>query len=153
MEGAMSGQNDYEAKYPTLDIVLSAIAAWVNRYRRITGANRLFGDCSPDDVRQIASDLGMPAAELRALASKGPQAADLLEKLLIALCVDPETLAKTNPATMRDLQRLCIACNHKSRCQHELAQGTAAEHFHDFCPNAFTIDALFSQKKTLGSRH
>jgi hypothetical protein len=30
---------------------------------------------------------------------------------------------------MRDLQRLCIVCGQKRRCQHELARGTAAEHF------------------------
>ena len=47
---------------------------------------------------------------------------------------------------MRDLQRLCMVCAQKGHCQHELAQGTAAEHFREFCPNAYTLDALFKQK-------
>jgi hypothetical protein len=34
----------------------------------------------------------------------------------------------------------------KKRCEHELANGTAGEHFRDFCPNAFTLDALFDLK-------
>jgi hypothetical protein len=141
-----------QAKHSPLDIVLSAISNWVTKYRQLTGADNEFGYCTPDDVRQIAKDLGVPPTELRALASKGPGAADLLEKMLIALCVDPEALAKANPAVMRDLQRLCITCSHKGRCEHELAQGTAGEHYHEFCPNAFTLDALF-QVKAPASRH
>jgi len=50
------------------------------------------------------------------------------------------------------LQRLCVVCSQKGRCEHELAKGTAAEHFHEFCPNAFTLDALFNQKER-PSRH
>ena len=88
----------------------------------------------------------MSVAELHALSAKGPHAADLLTKMLIALSVDPEVLARTDAATMRDLQRLCISCGHKERCAHELASGTAAEHFHSFCPNAYTLDALFAEK-------
>ena len=50
------------------------------------------------------------------------------------------------PLVMRDLQRLCTTCGDKGRCAHELADGTAAAHFHEFCPNAFTLDALFADK-------
>ena len=79
--------------------------------------------------------------------SKGPHAADLLQKLLVALNVDPKELSRTEPLVMRDLQRLCTTCGAKKRCAQELAEGTAAEHFHEFCPNAFTLDALFDEKK------
>lgn len=94
---------------------------------------------------RIAADIGVPSTELRALAAKGPNAAILLEKLLSKLCVDPAQLAKTSPAVMRDLQRLCVVCGQKERCQHELKEGTAAEHYREYCPNAFTLDALFKQ--------
>jgi hypothetical protein len=66
--------------------------------------------------------------------------------MLIALRVDPHVLVNTNPAVMRDLQRLCVVCSQKGRCEHELAKGTASEHFREFCPNAFTLDALLKQK-------
>ncbi len=101
-----------------------------------------FGQCSSEDVLQIAKDLGVSAAELRNLAAKEPGAANLVEKMLTALRVDPQVLANTQPGVMRDLQRLCVVCGQKNRCVHELNDGTAAEHFHQFCPNAFTIDAL-----------
>jgi hypothetical protein len=72
--------------------------------------------------------------------------------MLITLNVDPDELECDNPAVMRDLQRLCITCANKARCQHELAAGTAAAHFHEFCPNAFTLDALF-KRESLPFKH
>ena len=142
----MPNRDTSQPSYPTVDFVLGAIADWVNKYRNTIGHHNELGQCGPDDVMQIAKDLGVPAAELRALVRKGPGAADLLQKMLVALKVNPQALAKSDPAVMRDLQRLCVACSHKKQCEHELAKGTAAEHFHDFCPNAFTLDALFKQK-------
>jgi hypothetical protein len=135
----------HQPRYPTVDFVVNAIAGWVNKYRSLHGAHDQFGYCSPEEVVRIAADLGVPAGELRALTARGPDAARLLEKLLIKLDVDPGQLANTNPAIMRDLQRLCIFCGQKERCQHELSKGTAAEHYREYCPNAFTLDALFRQ--------
>ena len=83
---------------------------------------------------------------MREIMKKGPAGAALLQKMLVALQVDPKALAHSNPLVVRDLQRLCTTCGNQKRCAHELAAGTAAEHFHDFCPNAFTLDALFAQK-------
>ena len=123
--------------------VLNAIAQWVNKYRAAVGVQ---GQCAPEQVMQTAKDLGVAPNQMRELMNKGPGAADLLEKMLLALHVDPQKIAKANPAVMRDLQRLCIACANKKQCSHELARGTAAEHFRDYCPNAFTLDALFAAK-------
>jgi hypothetical protein len=145
MESAMPDQV-HEPHYPTVEFVLDAVAGWINKYRQATGLHDEFGHCSPEDVRQIAKDLGVPASELRKLAAKAPGAADMIKKMLIALRVDPHVLVNTNLAVMRDLQRLCVVCSQKGRCEHELAKGTASEHFREFCPNAFTLDALLKQK-------
>lgn len=88
--------------------------------------------------------VGMNTNQLCELMNMVPGAADLLQKMLVVLHVDPQEVAKTNPAVLRDLQRLCITCSNKKQCAHDLAQGTAAKHFHDYCPNAFTLDALFN---------
>lgn len=148
----MPDRDVHQPNFPTVEYVVNAIAGWINKYRQTIGSHDEFGYCTPDQVIQIAKDLGVPAGELRALAAKGPGSADLLEKMLVELSVDPAALAKASPAVMRDLQRLCVVCSNKERCQHELADGTAAEHFREFCPNAFTLDALFRQK-TPPSRH
>ncbi len=142
----MPGSDNQNPNVVLVEGVLNAIASWVNKYRAAVGAQLAHGACGPDEVRQTAKDLGVAPNQMRELMNKGPGAADLLQKLLVALHVDPQEIAKANPAVMRDLQRLCIACANKKQCAHELAQGTAAEHFRDYCPNAFTLDALFAAK-------
>lgn len=47
---------------------------------------------------------------------------------------------------MRDLQRLCITCGYKRQCERDLAAGTLAAEFCDFCPNAYALDALLKSK-------
>lgn len=129
--------------YQTVEFVLDAVAGWINKYREVHRAGDELAHCSQEDVRRIAKDLGLEENQLRNLAAKGPGAADTLRKMLLALSVDPQALSKTHPVVMQDLQRLCITCSQKRRCQHELARGTAGQHFREFCPNAYTIDALF----------
>ena len=146
MERAMPNRDTQMPSYPAVEVVLGAIADWINKYRAAFGGHDEFGKCDAEQVTQTANDLGVPAQELRALAGKGPGGADLLQKMLVALKVDARDLNRREPGVMRDLQRLCVSCSDKTRCQHELAAGTAAEHFHDFCPNAYTLDALFEQK-------
>ena len=45
-------------------------------------------------------------------------------------------------AIVRDLERVCSLCNHKRQCARELAAGTAAQHYDDYCPNASTLGTL-----------
>jgi hypothetical protein len=153
MEAAMPNRDSPPPNYPTVEFVLDAIAGWINKYRHAVGVHNELGQCGPDEVKQIAKDLGVSVNELRELSSKGPGSADLLQKMLLALHVDPKKIAVESPGVMPDLQRLCITCGNKKRCQHELAQGSAAEHYHEFCPNAFTLDALFAQKDRAATPH
>jgi hypothetical protein len=143
----MPGGKIAEQHYPTVEFVLDAIAGWINKYRNMHGAHNELEHCSQEDVMQIAKDLGVSVSDLRGLAAKGPGAAATLQKMLLALSVDPQEVAKADPAVMRDLQRLCVVCGQKRRCQHELARGTAAEHFREFCPNAYTLDALLQKQE------
>jgi hypothetical protein len=130
--------------YPVVEMVIGAIADWVKNYRYRTGLNEDFANCGPDEVRAIAKDLGMTTADLRELASKGPEAADLLRRMLVALRVDPEALNEIDQRVARDLQHLCITCVAKRRCEHELAAGTAVKNMHEFCPNAVSLKTLFT---------
>jgi len=142
----MAGTSGEKYTYPTLEPILNAIAGWVKRYRYAAGLRNELAYCGPEEVANTARELGVSSDELYRLAKKGPHAADLLQKMLIALGADPKVLAVQDPIAMRDLQRLCIMCNHKKQCRHELAARTAAKNYHDFCPNAFTLDALFKDR-------
>ena len=101
----MPNRQVHAPHYLTVEFVLEAVASWITKYRQASSLHNELGHCSPEDVMQIAKDLGVPVSELRKLATKGPGAADLIKKMLIALRVDPHVLVNTNPAVMRDLQR------------------------------------------------
>lgn len=137
---------EQQQHFPVLEMVLNSIADWVNNYRSSLGHGAGLSRCDRDEVMQIASDLGVSPGELRDLSNKGPGSADLVQKMLLALGIDAKALSQSDPLVMRDLQRLCTTCGDKGRCTHELADGTAQAHFHEFCPNAFTLDALFADK-------
>ena len=123
--------------------ILDAIATWVRNYREAIGLRNEMANCTPEEVAAIARDMGLTSEELLSVTAKGPQAANELPRLLRALGVDPDKLASQDPGMMRGLQRICITCGHKGQCRHDLAKGTAASHYRDYCPNAISLDALF----------
>ena len=137
--------------YPLVEAALNAIADWVTNYRNAIGLKDEFGMCGPDEVMRMAKDIGVTPSQLRELVRKGADSVKLLKGLLAALHVDPKIIADMDPLVMREMQWLCITCNNKKRCQHELAKGTATEHFHEYCPNAISIDELLNQKGQLSS--
>lgn len=126
--------------------IWDAIANWVKKYRDALGLRDELANCSPEEVASMARDIGVSAEELKIFVNKGPHAADELPRLLRALGVDPLKLASDDLETMRDLQRLCVTCGEKDQCRHELAAGTAAGRYREYCPNAMTLDALFRGK-------
>ena len=83
--------------------------------------------------------------ELLNLTQRGPDGARLLQEVLKALGVDPAALAQQDPVVMRDLQRLCISCGFKRQCERDLADAKLAENYHDYCPNAYTLEMLFDR--------
>jgi hypothetical protein len=46
---------------------------------------------------------------------------------------------------LRDMERVCSLCSHKRQCDRDLATGTAAAHYEEYCGNADTIDGLGPQ--------
>jgi hypothetical protein len=143
MEETMSNPVD---EHSPIESIFAAIANWVERYRQAIGLRRELANCGAEEVAAIARDIGLSTQELEFIASKGLHAADELPKLLRALGVDPQKLASCRGTSLRDLQRICITCGHKAQCQHELTAGTAAAHYHDYCPNAISIEELFRSK-------
>ena len=71
--------------------------------------------CGSAEVDRIAGDLGISASELRALASYGPNAAELLNRRMAALRIDLDRVGTLDPFTLRDLQRLCTTCRSRKR--------------------------------------
>ena len=133
--------------FESLQSVISSLAQWAKRCRDTLETSKRLADCGPDEAARIARDLKLQPKELAMLSKKGPRAADLMLKMLASLEIDAGELEHDDPATMRDLQRLCAMCTDKRQCQYDLTNGITATNFRDYCPNAYTLDALLEAKK------
>ena len=127
-----------EKPYPVVSLVVDIFGEWLKHRRELKEMREL--DAANFD--RIASELRMSSADLEALVRQGPHAADELPKMLTALGIDQEDLARSEPLVLRDMERVCSLCNHKRQCDRDLAAGTAAAHYQEYCGNADTIDGL-----------
>ena len=127
-----------EQPYPTVSRMIDIFGEWLKQRREL----REMREIDAAHFGQIASDLRMSSADLEALVRRGPHAADELPKMLTALGIDQDDLARTEPLVLRDMERVCSLCIHKRQCDRDLAAGTAAAHYEDYCANAPTIDGL-----------
>ena len=93
-------------------------------------------------MQRIARDLGTSIAELRISVGRDRNAAELLQRRLHSLNLEP---AAIEPAVMRDLQRCCCNCDSKALCAHELEDKPKEASWPKYCPNGQTIGALISQ--------
>jgi hypothetical protein len=118
--------------------VVDIFGEWLKHRREL----REMREMDAANLGQIASELRMTSADLEALVRHGPHAADELPKMLTALGIDQDRLARTEPLVLRDMERVCALCSHKRRCDRDLAAGTAAAHYEEYCANAPTIDGL-----------
>ncbi|HEY2136557.1 MAG TPA: DUF6455 family protein [Xanthobacteraceae bacterium] len=139
----MADRETSQGSHSRLDAAVKYIAEWVRLYRIALGARNELAACTPEEVSRIAADLGISRRDLELVAAKGPGSADLLQKMLTALGVDPQSPALQEAGVMRDLQRLCVTCGHKTECAEHIADGTAAQNFYGYCPNAYTLDTIF----------
>lgn len=128
-------------EYPVVDYLIERFGEWLN-YRRDLREIRQMDRFGFED---IARDLGVPPDTLDNLVRKGPHAADELPKLLKVLGIDEADLARIQPFVLRDMQRVCALCEDKGQCDHDLAAGTSAQHFREYCLNTSTIDELRSK--------
>ena len=92
---------------------------------------------APSVVERIAND-----SDLEELVRRGPDAADELPRLVEALGISAQDLARVEPMVLRDLKRVCALCESKRECNRDLASGASAEHYQEYCPNASRIARL-----------
>jgi uncharacterized protein YjiS (DUF1127 family) len=127
-----------ENPYPIVSRMIDVFGEWLKHRREL----RELREIDAANFGQIASDLRLSSADLEALVRQGPHAADELPKMLTALGIDQDDLARTEPLVLRDMERVCSLCNHKRQCDRDLAAGIAAAHYPEYCGNADTIEGL-----------
>jgi hypothetical protein len=141
----MTNRDNRRPSSPFVEAAFEAIANWVTSYHNVTGFNKEINRCSPNEVMRMAAEIGVTPNQLEELTREGGGSANLLKRMLVALHVDPKVIAEIDPLVMREMKWLCITCTDKKQCEHDIASGTAAEHFHKYCPNAVSIDELLNQ--------
>ncbi len=124
--------------YPTVEFLIGKFADWLKHRRELSKIRRM----NRTDFDAIARDLRVSSDDLDRLVQIGRHGADELPEMLKNLGIDEADLARTQPLLVRDMQRVCAMCRDKAQCDGDLAAGTTAEHYRDYCPNAPTIDAL-----------
>jgi Family of unknown function (DUF6455) len=124
--------------YPVVESVIDIFARWLKHRRDIAEAC----GCGSEEFGRIAHDLNVSPGELDELVRRGAHAADALPQMMAALDIDEKAVSRAQPMVMRDLERVCSQCEQRRTCQQELAGGTAAAHYTEFCPNATTLETL-----------
>jgi Family of unknown function (DUF6455) len=142
LEGTMTTQTTQNQNYPVVEAFIDKVTAWMRQWKDASAARDEFARCGCDEVARMAHDFGLSSAELTELARRGPDSTTRLPQMLAALGIDGAAVSRTEPAVMRDLERLCSMCERKHECSNQLAAGRAEASYHDFCPNADTLDAL-----------
>jgi hypothetical protein len=94
------------------------------------------------ELMRIVGEAGITVGDFYALNRRGSDAAALLPRRLRACGIDPETISRKSPATMRDMQRVCAFCHRRGTCARDLARGQAPERWRTYCPNGPTIEDL-----------
>jgi hypothetical protein len=124
--------------YPMIGKLIDAFGNWLEHRREVHEMREL----EPSEFTAIARELSITPEDLDTFVHNGPQAVDELPKLLKVLGIDETALARNRPPVLREMERVCAACQQKHRCSRDLRDGTIAENFERYCLNASTIDAL-----------
>ena len=123
---------------------IEAVLQWCREWTR-KGSGSVLKCCGEEEVERMAKEVGVTAAELRRLASRGPESSDLLLHRMATLDLDRNEVSRTEPRTFQDLQRVCTMCESHRRCARDLARDSAIPAWKDYCPNAATLITLNAQ--------
>jgi hypothetical protein len=124
---------------------LGRVGEWLKSWWEQSTALAELDACSSREMERMARDAGIGVGDLRVLAGKWPDAADLVQRRMAALGIDAVRVDATEPAVMRDLQRVCSLCDNKRVCEHDLDRSPANDAWRAYCPNTGTLAALGPQ--------
>ena len=126
-----------ELSHPGL---LGRVLSWMGAH---VGSASDLAALSDEELRQIASELSLAELDLASLAT-GAENTVLMQRMMRAHGIDPEQMRYGFATRLHDMNRVCTRCERAGRCRRELDAGTAAEHCHEYCPNAAAIGGLVS---------
>ena len=122
--------------------IFRSLSAILRDWARNRGPDLRLDECASNEIARMAREVGLSPSELLRMSKLKPDAAKLLLDRMDALHLDPGTLAKNDPSTMRDLQRLCSDCASKKQCERDLVRHRDDPTWRQYCPNVGTLDTL-----------
>jgi hypothetical protein len=115
--------------------------SWHRSVSRRRALNELAA-CPPNELRRIASDVGLSGNDLRQLCGRDHRAAELLPRRLRLLGLDADYVRHAEPTLFRDLARVCASCPASRRCARDLTHGDVQAGMSTYCLNGPSIDLL-----------
>jgi hypothetical protein len=111
---------------------------WLSGFSRRAELDRI----SAFELNCIAKDVHASIGDLYELSGRGPNAASLLPRRMQAVGLDGAALAWSDPAVLRDMQRVCAFCDSRRRCERDLDNKPDGAIWQSYCPNNATFRAL-----------
>ena len=100
-----------------------------------------------ENATRYVDEVGAASA-LRELINHGPDEAYLMPRRMMALGIDPDEVARVEPAVFHDLHARCTLCDSPGRCAWDLAGDMDEawkddpDAWHAYCPNVELLLAL-----------
>ena len=126
--------------HPLVTRVIELFSDWLKQRRELNELMEYSAD--PGEFERVARELNVTPVDLEMLVRRGSKGANELPFMLTALGIDEAALSRAEPALLRDMERVCSYCTHKRQCRQEVAAGTAATNYVEYCENSDTIDIL-----------
>lgn len=122
--------------------IAKAVQSFLSNLRRWWQQRNELAGVDAHEIERIGAELGLTVADLRDLAARGPDAADLLYRRMKALGISRGDVERTALGLMRDLERTCSCCDQKGECAGDLATHPESKEWKEYCPNAISLDGV-----------
>ncbi|HEX2726089.1 MAG TPA: DUF6455 family protein [Beijerinckiaceae bacterium] len=100
------------------------------------------GRSDPETARRILEERGLIDGPHWQVPARAWSAVRILYRMMRSLGLDPAQVAAAEPQVMRTMQRACIACGARPRCEQALERCASRSTYQEFCANAARLDAL-----------
>ena len=117
-----------------LAFLASAFGNWQQKRKLRRQDRRQLRDVSDHEVARMARDVGLSSFDFCEIVRLGPDAGQLARRMA-ALHIDIDKISRRDVALVRDMQRLCALCRHKSRCDMHLIIDPENAVWRQYCPN------------------
>lgn len=134
MENIMLAAGTNKGVVGFLAFLASAFGNWERTRKSRRQDRHRFRDVSAHEVARMARDVGVSSFDLYEMVRLGPDAGQLARRMA-ALHIDSDKVSRTDMPLVRDMQRLCAMCRHKSRCDIHLIIDPENAVWRQYCPN------------------